>query len=199
MRLIRPRAFDQRAKRAGLDEGDIGEIIKALIERPTLGPVISGTGGARKMRVKLPGRGKSAGARVIYALVWRSTALALLDVYAKSDQADLTAQERKTIARLIAKSKRDCSHDHKKEDLEDGRRTGRNSVAEGNPRVATRESAADDCRGGRSNSADTYQGYPQESRQIGADILRAVRPPSQDRSTVGTRCPKTGCGEFLAA
>jgi hypothetical protein len=89
MRLIRPRNFDQRAKRAGLDENDLAEVIKALLERPNLGPVIAGTGGARKVRVKLPGRGKSGGAR------------ALLDVYAKSDQADLNAQERKIIAKLI--------------------------------------------------------------------------------------------------
>ena len=51
--------------------------------------------------MKLPGRGKSGGARVIYAVVLRATALALLDIYAKSDQADLSAQERKIIAKLI--------------------------------------------------------------------------------------------------
>jgi len=101
MRLIRPRNFDQRAKRAGLDENDLAEVIKALLERPNLGPMIAGTGGARKVRVKLPGRGKSGGARVVYAVVSRATGLALLDVYAKSDQADLNAQERKIIAKLI--------------------------------------------------------------------------------------------------
>lgn len=38
---------------------------------------------------------------MIYAVVLRATALALLDIYAKSDQADLSAQERKIIAKLI--------------------------------------------------------------------------------------------------
>jgi putative transcriptional regulator len=38
---------------------------------------------------------------VIYAVVLRASALALLDVYGKSDQADLSAQERKAIAKLI--------------------------------------------------------------------------------------------------
>lgn len=101
MRLIRPRTFDLRAKHAGLDEDDIAEIVRALLERPHLGPVVPGTGGARKARIRLPGRGKSGGARLIYAIVLRSTALALLDVYTKSDQADLSAQERKAIAKLI--------------------------------------------------------------------------------------------------
>lgn len=101
MRVIRPRNFDRRAKRAGLDEDAIAELIKALVERPHVGPVIPGTGGARKMRVRLPGRGKSGGARIIYAIVLRATALALLDVYVKGDKDNLTPQECKTIANLI--------------------------------------------------------------------------------------------------
>jgi hypothetical protein len=88
-------------KRAELDQDDLAELIRALTERPQLGPVIPGTGGARKARIRLPGRGKSGGARVIYAVVLRATALALLDVYTKSDQANLTPQECKTIAKLI--------------------------------------------------------------------------------------------------
>src|SRR5688572_20555856 len=101
MRLIRPRTFDRRARWAGLDEDDLAELIRALIERPHLGPVIPGTGGARKARIRLPGRGKSGGARVIYAIVWKATALALLDVYAKGAQGNLTPEECKIIAKLI--------------------------------------------------------------------------------------------------
>ena len=101
MRVISPRNFDRRARRAGLDEGGVGDLIRMLLERPDAGAVIPGTGGARKVRVRLPGRGKSGGARVIYAVVLRGEALALLDVYAKSEQANITANERKTIATLI--------------------------------------------------------------------------------------------------
>ncbi|TMI99950.1 MAG: hypothetical protein E6G97_20375 [Alphaproteobacteria bacterium] len=101
MRVLRPANFDRRAKRAGLEEDDIAELIRALIERPQLGPVIPGTGGARKMRIRLPGRGKSGGARVIYAIVLRATALALLDVYTKADKDNLTPAECKTITKLI--------------------------------------------------------------------------------------------------
>jgi hypothetical protein len=101
MRLIRPRNFDRRAERAGLSEDDLATLIQTLAERPFLGPVIPGTGGARKVRIRLPGRGKSGGARVIYAVVLRATALVLLDVYTKNDQENLTPQERKQIAKLI--------------------------------------------------------------------------------------------------
>jgi hypothetical protein len=101
MRVIRPPNFDRRARRAGLDEQDLADLIKALVEQPDLGAVIPGTGGARKVRLRLPGRGKRGGARVIYAVVFRATALALLDVYAKSEQENLTAAERKAIVALI--------------------------------------------------------------------------------------------------
>jgi hypothetical protein len=101
MLVIRPPRFDRRAKRVGLNEDDLTEITRLLVERPNAGAVIPGTGGARKVRVVLPGRGKRGGARLIYAIVLRSTALALLDVYAKSEQSDLTAHERKLIAAHI--------------------------------------------------------------------------------------------------
>ncbi|HKN07877.1 MAG TPA: addiction module toxin RelE [Pseudomonadota bacterium] len=51
--------------------------------------------------MRLPGRGKRGGARVIYAVVLRATALALLDVYAKSEQENLSAAECKIISALI--------------------------------------------------------------------------------------------------
>ena len=101
MRVIRTGRFDRRAKKAGLDEDSINALMRALVERPEVGDVIRGSGGARKVRVRLVGRGKSGGARVIYAVVLRSTALAMLDAYAKGEQADLTADQLKDIAKLI--------------------------------------------------------------------------------------------------
>ena len=101
MIVIRPPRFQRRAKLAGLSEYDIVEIIRFLAKRPNAGAVIPGAGGARKVRVRLSGRGKRGGARLIYAIVLHSTAIALLDVYAKSEQGDLTAHERKAIASSI--------------------------------------------------------------------------------------------------
>jgi mRNA-degrading endonuclease RelE of RelBE toxin-antitoxin system len=37
-----------------------------LVKRPDSGKVIQGSGGMRKLRWGLPGRGKSGGARIIY-------------------------------------------------------------------------------------------------------------------------------------
>ena len=39
---------------------------EALVFRPTMGDLIPGSGGLRKVRWKIEGRGKSGGVRVIY-------------------------------------------------------------------------------------------------------------------------------------
>ncbi|MGH7104717.1 MAG: type II toxin-antitoxin system RelE/ParE family toxin [Acetobacteraceae bacterium] len=70
--------------------------------RPDAWPVIPGTGGARKARVALPGRGKSAGVRVIYFVLVAADALYLLNISAKSEKENLTDAEKNAARRLIA-------------------------------------------------------------------------------------------------
>jgi mRNA-degrading endonuclease RelE of RelBE toxin-antitoxin system len=72
-----------------------------LIGNPTKGRLIQGTGGARKIRLRLRGRGKSGGARVVYYYVDFRGEIWLLQVYAKSAKADLTVAERSKIYRFI--------------------------------------------------------------------------------------------------
>ena len=61
-------SFTKRLVEVGDDE-----VLRALqneiMQCPEKGNVIVGAGGFRKIRVKLPGRGKSGGARAIYLLV----------------------------------------------------------------------------------------------------------------------------------
>jgi hypothetical protein len=64
---------------------------------PEAWPVIQGTGGARKARVRRGSRGKSGGARIIYFFRARSGRIYLMAVYAKSEQEDLTDEEKRTL------------------------------------------------------------------------------------------------------
>ena len=70
--------------------------------RPEAWPVIPGTGGARKARIGLPGRGKRGGARVIYFFSAAGEVIALLDMYAKADKEDLTNAEKQELRDAIA-------------------------------------------------------------------------------------------------
>jgi hypothetical protein len=55
-----------------------------LLENPRAGAAEDKTGGARKIRVALPGRGKSGGARVIYVYVERVARVYYLIAYPRT-------------------------------------------------------------------------------------------------------------------
>jgi hypothetical protein len=74
-----------------------------LVQRPTLGNVIPGTGGLRKLRWRAAGRGKRGGARVIYFWHASSETILMLFVYPKNERSDLTAAEREALRRLVEK------------------------------------------------------------------------------------------------
>jgi hypothetical protein len=65
------------------------------------GEIIQGTGGVRKVRVALPGRGKSGGARVIYYFHSERLPVFALTLFAKNEKADLTAAERNAMAKVV--------------------------------------------------------------------------------------------------
>jgi hypothetical protein len=74
----------------------------AIVARPDAWPVIQGTGGARKARVALPGRGKSGGARMIYFFSATPSVVAFLDIYAKGTKDDLTQADKQDIRAAIS-------------------------------------------------------------------------------------------------
>jgi hypothetical protein len=57
----------------------------ALLENPSLGDLIPGGGGIRKVRWALPGSGKRGGTRVIYYWAVRRDTLVMLYAYAKNE------------------------------------------------------------------------------------------------------------------
>jgi len=84
-----------------LDNDGYAEFQAMLIRNPEVGEVIAGTGGLRKVRVALPGRGKRGGARVIYYWFRDSSRIGLLMMYAKNVQADLSAEQRKALQAVV--------------------------------------------------------------------------------------------------
>jgi hypothetical protein len=63
--VIETSVFLRDAARAGLSETERDEIITMIARDPTVGDVIPGPGGARKLRVAGRGKGKSGGYRII--------------------------------------------------------------------------------------------------------------------------------------
>jgi hypothetical protein len=100
MRFIETPVFT-RAIVALLDDEAYQLLQLALLQRPTLGAVIRGSGGLRKARWSLPGQGKRGGVRVIYFWDEASETFYMLYAYPKAEQEDLTGRQLRLLSRLI--------------------------------------------------------------------------------------------------
>ena len=74
---------------------------QTLILRPETGDLIQGGGGLRKIRWKVPGRGKRGGLRVIYYWDVSAERIYMLLAYRKNQQEDLTPAQLKQLRQLI--------------------------------------------------------------------------------------------------
>jgi len=83
-----------------MDENERALLVDYLAYNPTAGDLIPGTGGVRKLRWRLAGRGKRGGARVIYYYHSARLPLFALTAYAKSVQADVSERDRNDFRRL---------------------------------------------------------------------------------------------------
>jgi mRNA-degrading endonuclease RelE of RelBE toxin-antitoxin system len=84
-----------------LSDDEYAEVQQTLVAAPHAGPVIEGTGGLRMLRVAAKGKGKRGGARIIYYSVDDAAQVRMLLIYAKSEQADLTAAQKRVLRRLV--------------------------------------------------------------------------------------------------
>jgi hypothetical protein len=99
--------FERLWASMGLGDDELRELEELLRSNPEAGTVIPGLSGARKVRIQLPNRGKSEGARVIYVDLVIQNEIYLLLAYPKNVQTDMTAEQKKFIRKLIETLKED--------------------------------------------------------------------------------------------
>ena len=99
--------FERLWASMGLGDDELRELEELLPSNPEAGTVIPGLSGARKVRIQLPNRGKSGGARVIYVDLVIQNEIYLLLAYPKNVQTDMTAEQKKFIRKLIETLKED--------------------------------------------------------------------------------------------
>ena len=103
--FIESRGFTERL-RALVDVEAYRAFQNELQDNPEKGDLIKGACGVRKVRMRLPGRGKSGGARAIYLYLENHAVLYLLTLYTKKEQADLAPEQKKTICAIVDEIKR---------------------------------------------------------------------------------------------
>jgi hypothetical protein len=84
-----------------LTEDEYGALQQALLQDPETGAVIPGSGGVRKMRWGLAGRGKRGGLRVIYFLRTRQGQIWMLTIYPKNVAENIPAHVLRQIREEI--------------------------------------------------------------------------------------------------
>ena len=92
--------FRKQVKKENISETDITSFKEELCIHPEKGDIIPQSGGLRKIRVKIDGKGKQGGARVIYLYVIAGREIYLLHIYKKTRKDDLTHDELKTLREL---------------------------------------------------------------------------------------------------
>lgn len=84
-----------------LADAEYAELQLDLVDRPDRGSIIEGSGGIRKLRLGVAGRGKSGGVRVIYYWQVARDTILMLEIYRKNEKADLSKDEVKRLRRII--------------------------------------------------------------------------------------------------
>ena len=84
-----------------MSDSEREELVAFVGANPAAGKIIPETGGVRKIRWALAGRGKRGGARVIYYYHDDRLPVFLLAAYEKNEKANLSMAERNAMKRLI--------------------------------------------------------------------------------------------------
>ena len=93
--------FDKMWAKIGLKDEDLRKLQLEILLNPKSGEVIRGTGGLRKMRFALEGKGKSGSVRVLYVDFVIFEKIYFITAYHKSQKINLSETERNNIKKLI--------------------------------------------------------------------------------------------------
>ena len=92
--------FRKQVRSEKISEQDIDAFKEDLKKDPEKGDKIPQSGGLRKLRVSVGGKGKRGGARVIYLYIIAGSEIYLLHIYKKARKENLTSAELKTLREL---------------------------------------------------------------------------------------------------
>ena len=100
MVIIETQIFTKQIKKL-MGDDDYRLLQETLVNRPDMGSIIKNSGGLRKVRWSLDGRGKSGGARVIYYWMNTDEQIYMLLAYPKNEQENLTDEQLNMLKRIV--------------------------------------------------------------------------------------------------
>lgn len=107
MRIVRTQRYVRDLKRLDVSNDEVAALEGSIAANPTIGDVIPGLSGIRKMRFKLGNKGKRGGGRAIYFLLVADDLAFMLFAYAKNEQEDLTKDQKRAALGFLKEIKND--------------------------------------------------------------------------------------------
>lgn len=86
-----------------LTDDEYGQLQMTIFAHPDMGMIIPHSGGLRKVRWSMSGRGKRGGVRAIYYWVVAEDQILMLFMYSKNEKDDLTPQQLKVLREIVEK------------------------------------------------------------------------------------------------
>ncbi len=100
MVIIETAIFTRTTKQL-MNDDEYPALQEVLVNRPDSGALIKNSGGQRKIRWKLEGRGKSGGIRVIYYWMVSDEQIYMLYGYPKNKHENLTQQQLSMLKSIV--------------------------------------------------------------------------------------------------
>ena len=95
--FITAETFAKKWDSFNFPDSELRKLEKELSHNPDSGPVISGTGGFRKLRFAPSGQGKRGSYRIIYRYFPKYEVIALVVIYKKNEATDLSEDGKRIL------------------------------------------------------------------------------------------------------
>lgn len=102
MKIVETSIFTRKLRTLLSDE-EYRLLQNELIKNPEKGKIIKGSGGLRKIRWSISGKGKSGGVRVIYYWFKNKEIILMLLIYPKNEQDNLTSEQLRLLKSIVEK------------------------------------------------------------------------------------------------
>lgn len=102
MLIVETPVFTRRVLEA-LTDDKYRRLQQLLAQRPDAGDVIPRSGGLRKLRWAISGKGKRGGTRIIYYWLSQRDIILMLFLFKKNEQSDLTKDQLKTLKAIVTR------------------------------------------------------------------------------------------------